>query len=59
MSDLLVARTQMAVSPGFHIAFAEIGNAMPLMMVLAEWRARRTGDPGSQVGPERGSGATG
>src|ERR1041385_4893756 len=34
----------MAVSLGFHIVFAEIGIAMPLMMVLAEWRARRTGD---------------
>jgi cytochrome bd ubiquinol oxidase subunit I len=45
MSDLLAARTQMAVSLGFHIVFAEIGIAMPLMMVLAEWRARRTGDP--------------
>src|SRR5437763_10104442 len=44
MSDLLAARTQMAVSLGFHIVFAEIGIAMPLMMVLAEWRSRRTGD---------------
>jgi cytochrome bd ubiquinol oxidase subunit I len=44
MSNLLAARTQMAVSLGFHIIFAEIGIAMPLMMVLAEWRYRRTGD---------------
>jgi cytochrome bd ubiquinol oxidase subunit I len=44
MSDLLAARTQMAVSLGFHIVFAEIGIAMPLLMVLAEWRWRRTGD---------------
>ena len=44
MTDLLAARTQMAVSLGFHIVFAEIGIAMPLMMVLAEWRWRRTGD---------------
>ena len=44
-SDLLAARTQMAISLGFHIIFAEIGVAMPLMMVLAEWRWRRTGDP--------------
>ena len=43
-SDLLAARTQMAVSLGFHIIFAEIGVAMPLLMVLAEWRWRRTGD---------------
>ncbi len=44
MSDLLAARTQMALSLGFHIIFAEIGIAMPLMMVLAEWRYHRTGD---------------
>ena len=44
MSDLLAARTQMAISLGFHIVFAEIGIAMPLMMVLAEWRYARTGD---------------
>jgi cytochrome d ubiquinol oxidase subunit I len=44
MTDLLAARTQMAVSLGFHIVFAEIGIAMPLLMVLAEWRWRRTGD---------------
>jgi cytochrome d ubiquinol oxidase subunit I len=45
MSDLLAARSQMAMSLGFHIVFAEIGIAMPLLMVLAEWRWRRTGDP--------------
>ena len=44
MSDLFAARTQMALSLGFHIVFAEIGIAMPLMMVLAEWRWARTGD---------------
>src|SRR5258705_10729489 len=35
---------QMALSLGFHIVFAEIGVAMPILMVLAEWRWRRTGD---------------
>jgi len=44
MTDLFAARTQMALSLGFHIVFAEIGIAMPLLMVLAEWRWRRTGD---------------
>src|SRR3954462_8731807 len=44
MSDLLAARLQMAISLGFHIVFAEIGIAMPLLMVLAEWRWRRSGD---------------
>src|SRR6185312_11479108 len=44
VSNLLAARTQMAMSLGFHIVFAEIGIAMPLLMVLAEWRWHRTGD---------------
>src|SRR5215216_4791678 len=44
MTDLLAARAQMALSLGFHIIFAEIGIAMPVLMVLAEWRWRRTGD---------------
>jgi cytochrome bd ubiquinol oxidase subunit I len=44
ISDLLAARIQMAVSLGFHIVFAEIGIAMPVLMVLAEWQWRRTGD---------------
>jgi cytochrome d ubiquinol oxidase subunit I len=34
----------MALSLGFHIVFAEIGIAMPLLMVLAEWRWRRSSD---------------
>lgn len=45
MTDLLAARLQMAISLGFHIIFAEIGIAMPVLMVLAEWKWRRTGDP--------------
>ena len=45
MPDLFAARLQMAFSLGFHIIFAEIGVALPLMMVIAEWRWRRTGDP--------------
>jgi cytochrome d ubiquinol oxidase subunit I len=43
MTNLLAARTQMALSLGFHIIFAEIGIAMPVLMVLAEWRWRRSG----------------
>ncbi|HEX3865974.1 MAG TPA: cytochrome ubiquinol oxidase subunit I [Gemmatimonadaceae bacterium] len=42
MSNLFAARTQMALSLGFHIVFAEIGIAMPLMMAIAEWRWHRT-----------------
>ncbi|HEY4303670.1 MAG TPA: cytochrome ubiquinol oxidase subunit I [Gemmatimonadaceae bacterium] len=44
MSDLFAARTQMAISLGFHIVFAEIGIAMPLLMVLAERQWQKTGD---------------
>ncbi|HEX4685012.1 MAG TPA: cytochrome ubiquinol oxidase subunit I [Gemmatimonadaceae bacterium] len=40
----MAARTQMALSLGFHIIFAEIGIALPLLMVAAEWRWRRSGD---------------
>jgi cytochrome d ubiquinol oxidase subunit I len=45
MTDLLAARSQMALSLAFHILFAVAGIAMPLLMVVAEWRALRTGDP--------------
>ena len=44
MTDLLAARSQMGMSLAFHIIFAAIGIAMPLMMVLAEWRWVRTKD---------------
>jgi len=44
MSDLLAARTQFAVSLGFHIIFASIGICLPLLMVIAEWLHLRTGD---------------
>ena len=42
MNDLLAARSQMAMSLAFHIIFAAIGIAMPLLMVIAEWRWLRT-----------------
>jgi cytochrome d ubiquinol oxidase subunit I len=45
MPDLLAARSQMAVSLAFHIIFAVIGIAMPLLMVIAERRWQRTRDP--------------
>jgi cytochrome d ubiquinol oxidase subunit I len=44
VSDVLYARWQMGVSLAFHIVFAAIGMAMPLLMVLAERRARRRDD---------------
>ena len=44
MTDLLAARSQMAISLAFHIVFAVAGIAMPLMMVIAEMRWLRTRD---------------
>jgi len=44
MDDILAARSQMAMSLAFHIVFAAIGIAMPLLMVIAEWRFLRTKD---------------
>jgi cytochrome d ubiquinol oxidase subunit I len=43
MSDLLAARSQMGISLAFHIIFAVIGIAMPVMMVVAERRWQVTG----------------
>src|SRR5438445_627263 len=43
MSDLLAARSQMGISLAFHIVFAVIGIAMPVMMVVAERRWQVTG----------------
>jgi cytochrome bd ubiquinol oxidase subunit I len=45
MSDLLAARSQMAISLAFHILFAVVGIGMPCLMLAAEWRWSRTGDP--------------
>ncbi len=45
MPDLLAARSQMAMSLAFHIIFAMVGIGMPLLMVVAEWRHLRTGEP--------------
>ena len=44
MNDLLAARSQMAMSLAFHIIFAAIGIAMPLLMAIAEALWLRTGD---------------
>jgi cytochrome d ubiquinol oxidase subunit I len=44
MSDLLAARSQMAMSLAFHIIFSVIGIGLPLLMVIAEWRWMRTGE---------------
>jgi cytochrome bd ubiquinol oxidase subunit I len=42
MSDLLAARSQMAMSLAFHIIFAAVGIGMPLLMVIAEGLWLRT-----------------
>ena len=44
MSDLMFARSQMAMSLAFHIIFAVVGIGMPALMVIAEWRWLRTRD---------------
>jgi cytochrome bd ubiquinol oxidase subunit I len=44
MTDLLPARSQMAISLAFHILFAVVGLGMPLLMVIAEWRWLRSGE---------------
>jgi cytochrome d ubiquinol oxidase subunit I len=44
MDDLLYARAQMGMSLAFHIIFAAAGIALPLLMVLSDLKARRTGD---------------
>ena len=43
--DLFYARQQMAFSLGAHIVLASIGMSVPFLVVLAEWKGRRTGDP--------------
>lgn len=45
MSDLLAARSQMAMSLAFHIIFAVVGIGLPVLMVLAELWWRRTREP--------------
>ena len=43
-ADLMAARTQMAISLGWHIIIACFGVGFPLLAVFAEWRGYRTGD---------------
>lgn len=42
MDDLLAARSQMALSLGFHIIFASIGMAMPFLMAISHYRWLKT-----------------
>jgi cytochrome d ubiquinol oxidase subunit I len=43
MNDFLAARSQMAISLGFHIIYASIGMTMPFFMFVAELKWIRTG----------------
>jgi cytochrome d ubiquinol oxidase subunit I len=45
MDNFLATRSQRGMSLAFHIVFAAIGVSLPLMMTIAEWRWRSTGDP--------------
>src|SRR5919198_4632625 len=44
MPDLVAARSQMALSLGWHIVLACFGVGFPMIVLLAEWRFLRTGD---------------
>ncbi|MBD64843.1 MAG: cytochrome ubiquinol oxidase subunit I [Halobacteriovoraceae bacterium] len=44
MTDLLAARSQMAISLGFHIIFACIGMVMPFFMSRSYYKFIKTGD---------------
>lgn len=43
MNDLAAARWLFGTSLAFHIVFSAVAIAMPVFMVVAEWRWRRTG----------------
>ncbi|GGH23722.1 cytochrome ubiquinol oxidase subunit I [Sphingobacterium alkalisoli] len=44
MDDFIAARSQMAMSLGFHIIFACVGMVMPFFMAISHYRYLRTGD---------------
>jgi cytochrome bd ubiquinol oxidase subunit I len=43
-ANLAAARSQMALSLGWHIVLACFGVGMPAITLIAEWRGHRTGD---------------
>lgn len=45
MTDLLWARSTMALSLGFHIIFASISMVLPFFMARAHWLYLKSGDP--------------
>lgn len=44
MDDFLAARSQMAMSLGFHIIFACVGMVMPFFMAIAHYKYLKTGN---------------
>lgn len=45
MSDLFAARAQMGTSLAFHIVFAVLGMGLPVLLLITEGLALRTGNP--------------
>lgn len=45
MNDFIAARSQMAISLGFHIIYACIGMVMPLFMAVSHFKWIKTGNP--------------
>lgn len=45
MNDFLAARSQMALSLGFHIIYSCIGMVMPFFMAVSHYKWIKTGDP--------------
>ncbi len=56
-ADLVAARTQMALSLGWHIVLACFGVAMPAFMIYAEWRGQRAA-AGAVAGGDAGAAYT-
>src|ERR1700749_1202797 len=44
MNDFLAARSQMAISLGFHIVYSCIGMVMPMFMAVSHYKWIKTGD---------------
>ncbi|MDB5124220.1 MAG: putative cytochrome bd menaquinol oxidase subunit [Mucilaginibacter sp.] len=45
MNDFIAARSQMAISLGFHIVYSCIGMVMPVFMAISHYKWIKTGDP--------------
>jgi cytochrome d ubiquinol oxidase subunit I len=45
MDDFIAARSQMAISLGFHIIYSCIGMVMPVFMAVSHYKWIKTGDP--------------